>query len=100
VDFKTLQGISHYDNTSTTAGATREKRQRAVNKEYHDRTEKLDFELHGKQQDQGGPFQRAKSMSTVVAAVFLPPSLADTGVQKSKRGFSELFFVYGTGVRY
>ena len=54
VDFKTLQGLSHYDNTSTIPGATLEKRQKAVNKEYHDRTRKLDSELHGSQQDQRG----------------------------------------------
>jgi hypothetical protein len=41
VDFKTLQGLSHYDNTSTIPGETLEKRQKAVNKEYHDRTRKL-----------------------------------------------------------
>ena len=71
VDSKTLQGLSHYDNTSTIPGATLEKRQKAVNKEYHDRSRKLDSELHGSQQDQ---------MSTATAAVFLPQSLADTGV--------------------
>ena len=71
VDFKTLQGLSHYDNTSTIPGATLEKRQKAVNKEYHDRSRKLDSELHGSQQDQ---------MSTATGAVFLPQSLADTGV--------------------
>ena len=57
VDFKTLQGLSHYDNTSTIPGATLEKRQKAVNKEYHDRTRKLDSELHGSQQDQRGPIE-------------------------------------------
>ena len=30
VDFKTLQGLSHYNNTSTTPGATLEKRQKAA----------------------------------------------------------------------
>jgi len=54
VDFKTLQGLSHYNNTSTTPGVTLEKRQKAVNKEHHDRTKKLDSELHGTQQDQRG----------------------------------------------
>jgi len=49
VDFMALQGLSHYDNTSTIPGATLEKRQKAVNKEYHDRTRKLDSELHGTQ---------------------------------------------------
>ena len=57
VDFKTRQGLSHYDNTSTIPGATLEKRQTAVNKEYHDRTRKLDSELHGSQQDQRGPIE-------------------------------------------
>ena len=57
MDFKTLQGRSHYDNTSTIPGATLEKRQKAVNKEYHDRTRKLDSELHGSQQDQRGPIE-------------------------------------------
>jgi len=57
VDFKTPQGLSHYDNTSTIPGATLEKRQKAVNKEYHDRTRKLDSELHGSQQDQRGPIE-------------------------------------------
>ena len=51
VDFKTLQGLSHYDNTSTIPGGTLEKKQKAVNIEYHDRTRKLDSELHGSQQD-------------------------------------------------
>jgi len=44
VDFKTLQALSHYDNTSTIPGATLEKRQKAVKKEYHDRTRKLGAE--------------------------------------------------------
>ena len=57
VDFMALQGLSHYDNTSTIPGATLEKRQKAVNKEYHDRTRKLDSELHGSQQDQRGPIE-------------------------------------------
>ncbi len=57
VDFKRPQGLSHYDNTSTIPGATLEKRQKAVNKEYHDRTRKLDSELHGSQQDQRGPIE-------------------------------------------
>jgi len=34
-----------------------ENRQKAFNKEYHDRTKKLDFELHGTQQDQRGPLE-------------------------------------------
>ena len=72
VDFKTLQGLSHYDNTSTIPGAALEKRQKAVNKEYHDRTRKLDSELHGSQQDQRGPIESELN--------FLPQSLADTGV--------------------
>ena len=38
-------------------GATLEKRQKAVNKGYHDRTWKLDSELHGSQQDQRGPIE-------------------------------------------
>ena len=53
----TLQGLSHYDNTSTIPGATLEKRQKAVNKEYHDRTKTLDLELHGMQEDQRGPIE-------------------------------------------
>jgi hypothetical protein len=57
VDFKALQGLSHYDNTSTIPGITLEKRQKAVNKKYHDRTRKLDSELHGSQQDQRGPIE-------------------------------------------
>jgi hypothetical protein len=57
VDFKTLQGLSHFDNTSTIPGATLEKRQKAVNEEYHDRTKKLDLELHGTQEDQRGPIE-------------------------------------------
>jgi len=52
MDFMALQ-----DNTSTIPGATLEKRQKAVNKEYHDRTRKLDSELHGSQQDQRGPIE-------------------------------------------
>ena len=47
----------HYDSTSTIPGATLEKRQTAVNEEYHDRTRKLDSELHGSQQDQRGPIE-------------------------------------------
>jgi hypothetical protein len=39
VDFKTLRGLSHYDNTSTIPGETLEKRQKAVNKEYHSHKE-------------------------------------------------------------
>jgi hypothetical protein len=42
LDFRSLQGLSHYENTSTIPGATLYKRQKAVNKEYHDRTRKLD----------------------------------------------------------
>ena len=38
-------------------GATLEKRQKAVNKGHHDRTWKLDSELHGSQQDQRGPIE-------------------------------------------
>jgi len=57
VDFKTPQGLLHYDNTSTIPRATLEKRQKAVNKEYHDRTKELDLELHGTQQDQKGPIE-------------------------------------------
>ena len=49
VDFNTLQVLSHYDNTSTIPGATLEKRLKAVNKENHNRTRKLDSELHGSQ---------------------------------------------------
>jgi len=56
VDFKTLQGLLHYNNTSTAPGASIEKRQKAVNQEYHDdRTRRLDSVLHGTQQDQRGP---------------------------------------------
>ena len=54
---KTLQGLSHYDNTSTIPGATLEKRHKAVKKEYHDRTKKLDLQLHGTQEDQRGPME-------------------------------------------
>jgi hypothetical protein len=79
VDFKTLQGLSHYDNTSTIPGATLEKRQKAVNKEYHDRTKKLDLELHGTQEDQRGPIE-SELKEYGQAVVFLPQSLADTGV--------------------
>jgi len=57
VDFKTLQDLSHYNKTSTTPAATVEKRQKAVNKEYHDRTKELDSELHGSQQVQRGPIE-------------------------------------------
>jgi len=57
VNFKTPQGLSHYNNTSTTPGATLEKRQKAVNQEYHDRTTELDSELHGTQQDQRGQIE-------------------------------------------
>ena len=57
MDFRTLQGLSHYDNTSTIPGATLEKRQKAVIKEYHDRTRKLDSEQHGSQQDQRSPIE-------------------------------------------
>ena len=57
--FKTPQCLSHYryDNTSTIPGATLEKRQKAVNKEYHDRTRELDSELHGTQKDQRGSIE-------------------------------------------
>jgi hypothetical protein len=79
VDFKTLQGLSHYDNTSTIPGATLEKRQKAVNKECHDRTRKLDSELHGSQQDQRGPIE-SELNEYGQGVVFLPQSLADTGV--------------------
>ena len=44
-------------NTSTTPGATLEKRQRVVNQEYHDCTKKLDSELRGTLQDQRGPIE-------------------------------------------
>ena len=44
---------------STIPGATLEKRKKAVNKEYHDRTKKLNFELHGTQEDQRGPIESA-----------------------------------------
>jgi len=40
----------HYDSTSNIPGATLEKRQEVVNKEYHDRSKKLDFELRGTQE--------------------------------------------------
>ena len=82
VDFRTLQGLSSYDNTSTIPGATLEKRQKAVNKGYHDRTRKLDSELHGSQKDQRGPIESELNdyghRGRVLA--FLPQSLADTGV--------------------
>ena len=79
VDFKSLQGLSHYDNTSTIPGATLEKRQKAVNKEYQDRTRKLDSELHGTQQEQRGPIE-SELDEYGQGVVFLPQSLADTGV--------------------
>jgi hypothetical protein len=78
VDFKTLQGLSHYDNTSSTPGAILENRQKAVNKEYHDRTKKLDFELHGTQQDQRGPLESELNEYGHSGRV-LSPVLADTG---------------------
>jgi len=37
--------------------ATQKLRQKAVSKEHHDRTRKLDSELHGTQQDQRGPIE-------------------------------------------
>ena len=79
MDFKTLQGLSHYDNTSTIPGVTLEKRQKAVNKEYQDRTRKLDSELHGTQQEQRGPIE-SELDEYGQGVVFLPQSLADTGV--------------------
>ena len=57
VDFKTLQGLSHYDNTSTTPGATLEKRQMKVIKEYHKRAKDLDADLHGTSPVQRGPIE-------------------------------------------
>jgi len=80
VDFMALQGFSHDDNTSTIPGATLEKRQKAVNKEYHDRTRKLDSELHGSQKDRRGPIESELNEYGHGFVVFLPQSLADTGV--------------------
>jgi len=56
-----------------------EKRQKAVNQEYHDRTKKLDSELHGTQQDQRGPIESELNEygSRVVS---LPQLSAATGV--------------------
>jgi len=51
------KGLSHYDSASYIPGATLEKWQRAVNKEHHDLTKKLDLELHGTQGDQRGPIE-------------------------------------------
>ena len=78
VDFKTHQGLSHYNNTSTTPCATLEKRQKAVNKKYHDRTKKLDSELHGSKTK--GVQLRVNSMTTATRAVSLPRLSAATGV--------------------
>ena len=74
-----IRGLSHYEKTSTIPGATLEKRQKAVNEEYHDRTRKLDSELHGSQQDQRGPIE-SELNEYGQGVVFLPQSLADTGV--------------------
>ena len=57
VDFEAPQGLSHYDSASYISGATLEKWQRAVNKEHHDLTKKLDLELHGTQEDHRGPIE-------------------------------------------
>jgi len=54
VDFKTILGLSHCDNSSTTPGATLEKCQKAMKKEYHDHRSSM---LHGTQQDQRGPIE-------------------------------------------
>jgi hypothetical protein len=74
-----IRGLSHYEKTSTIPGATLEKRQKAVNEEYHDRTRKLDSELHGSQQDQRGPIE-SELNEYGQGVVFLPQSLAYTGV--------------------
>jgi hypothetical protein len=59
MDFKTPQGLSHYNNTSTAPGATLEKRQSNVNKEYmyHKRAKDLDIDLHGTPPVQQGPIE-------------------------------------------
>ena len=61
VDFKTLQSTRHKASHTTTSplllpghfGETA----KAVNKDYHDRTKKPDFELHGTQEDQKGQIE-------------------------------------------
>jgi len=79
VDCKALQGLSHCNNTSTTPGATLEKRQKAVNQEYQivqrsptqscmARSETKEVQL------------RVNSMSTATRAVSLPQLSAATGV--------------------
>ena len=57
VDFKTLQGLSHYNNTSIIPGATLEKRQTSVKTEYHKRAKDLDADLHGTTPAQQGPIE-------------------------------------------
>ena len=47
VDFKTLQGLFHYNNTSIIPGATLEKRQSSVNNEHRKRAKDLGADLHG-----------------------------------------------------
>ena len=72
--------LSHYDNTSAIPGATLEKRQKAVNKENNNRTRKLDSELNGLQKDQSGPIESELNEYGHGGRVFVPRSLADTGV--------------------
>jgi len=57
VDFKTLQGLSHYNSTSTIPGPTLEKRQTKVNNEYHKRAKNLDADLHGTSPVQWGAIE-------------------------------------------
>ena len=57
VDFKTLQGLSYYNNTFTAPGATLEKRQSSVNKEHHKRAKDPGADLHGTPPVQQGPIE-------------------------------------------
>jgi len=47
LDFRSLQGISHYNNTSTASGATIGRRQSNVNKKYNKYAKDLDADLQG-----------------------------------------------------
>jgi hypothetical protein len=57
VDFKTLQGFSHYNSISIIPGATLEERQTTVNKDYRKRAKDLDVDLHGTPPAQRGPIE-------------------------------------------
>ena len=65
---------------STIPGATLEKRKKAVNKEYHDRKKKLDFEEHSTRQNERGPLKSELNEYGHSGRVSAPHSLADTGV--------------------